>query len=72
VLYERIADGDFEGACQLILPETREAAAAAGGNCETALSQLYTDEKREEFRDVKVEPMRLSATVTLPSCQSGR
>ena len=58
-LYERLAAGEFGKACELVLPETRDALAKSGGNCESAFARLYPADKRKAIEDVAVDEKKV-------------
>lgn len=57
--YTHIADGEFEQACALVLPDARGAFTAVGTDCQTFLAGKYDQQDREAFRDVRVDPAKI-------------
>jgi hypothetical protein len=69
-LYERVADGKFEQACELFTDEVLDAISANGLDCQTSLAAQYPVDKREDVRDVEVDEDAIEIngdTATVPA-----
>jgi hypothetical protein len=54
-VYEHVAAGEFEQACELVLPQARDAYARQGGSCQAALADQYDPEDRASLADPQVD-----------------
>src|SRR5918995_1126277 len=54
-LHERVADGEFEQACELFTQEVLDAISQGGSDCQTALATQYPADRREEIHDADVD-----------------
>jgi hypothetical protein len=54
-LHERVADGEFEQACELFTHEVLDAISRGAGDCQTALAAQYPADRRDEIPDVEVD-----------------
>lgn len=68
-LYAAVADGEFEKACDLILPSIQAKFDQAGRSCQTEIAAQYDAEKRRAVEDVDVDPDKIETngdTATVP------
>ncbi|MGH8774414.1 MAG: hypothetical protein ACRDWI_04325 [Jiangellaceae bacterium] len=69
-LHERIADGEFEQACELFTQDVLDAISQGGSDCQTALAAQYPADRREEIHDVEVDDDMIELngdTATIPA-----
>src|SRR5215207_9755302 len=69
-LHERVADGEFEQACELFTQEVLDAISQGGSVCQTALAAQYPADRREEIHDVEVDDDMIELngdTATIPA-----